>query len=112
MAVETFTWCARVDSSSTPEYRTRSSKFGDGYEQVVGDGINNIVNTWSLSLVVKEADALLVKAFLDRHGGYKSFLWTPPLSGVGFYRASAPAVTPKGAGFFTLTSTFTQSFMP
>jgi phage-related protein len=112
MAVETFTWCSRLGSSSTAEYRTRSSKFGDGYEQVVGDGINNRTDTWSLSFTVKEAEALQIKAFLDRHAGHKSFFWTPPLGALSFYRASAPAVTPNGAGFFTLTTTFTQSFLP
>ena len=112
MAVETFTWCAKLGSSSTAEYKTRSSKFGSGYEQVVGDGINSTSDVWSLSFTVAEAEALLIKAFLDRHGGHKSFFWTPPLGSQNFYRGSAPAVAPNGAGFFTLTTTFTQSFLP
>jgi phage-related protein len=82
MAVETFTWCPKLGASSAPEYRNRSSKFGNGYEQVVGDGINNVVDTWSLSFTVKEAVALQIKAFLDRHGGHKSFFWTPPLGDI------------------------------
>jgi phage-related protein len=112
MAVETFTWSPKLGASSTPEYRNRSSKFGSGYEQITGDGINNIVDTWPLTFTVKESVALDIKAFLDRHGGHKSFLWTPPLGVLSFYRASAPAVVPNGAGFFTLTTTFTQSFLP
>ncbi len=112
MAVETFTWCAKLGSSSTAEYRNRSSKFGSGYEQVVGDGINNISDAWSLSFIVDEIEALQIKGFLDRHAGNKSFFWTPPLGGLNFYRASAPTVAPNGAGFFTLTTTFTQSFLP
>jgi phage-related protein len=112
MAVETFTWCPKLGSSSTAEYNNRSSKFGNGYEQVVADGINNISDAWSLSFAVDEVEALAIKAFLDRHAGNKSFFWTPPLGRLNFYRASAPSVSPNGAGFFTLTTTFTQSFLP
>ena len=112
MAVETFTWCEKLGATSSPEYRTRSSKFGNGYEQVVGDGPNNKVEVWPVTFVVSEAVAIEIKAFLDRHGGYKSFFWTPPLGELSFYRASAPSIAPNGAGFYTLTSTFTQSFLP
>ncbi|VVP33336.1 phage tail protein [Pseudomonas fluorescens] len=112
MAVETFTWCPRVEPTSSPEYRVRASKFGDGYEQVVGDGINSRVDSWPLTFVAREAVALQIKAFLDRHGGFKSFLWTPPLGQLSFFRATAPTVTPNGAGIFTLSTTFTQSFLP
>jgi phage-related protein len=112
MAVETFTWCPKVDPVSSPEYRTRSSKFGNGYEQVAGDGPNNITDIWALTFVVGEADAAAIKAFLDRHGGFKSFLWTPPLSGLGLFKSAAPSVTPNGAGMYTLTTTFTQAFAP
>jgi phage-related protein len=112
MAVEMFTWCPGIDAASAPEYRTRSSKFGDGYEQVVGDGINNRVDSWSLTFVVGKATALEIKAFLDCHGNFKSFFWTPPLGEQSFWRATAPTVSPKGAGIYTLTTTFTQSFKP
>jgi len=112
MAVETFTWCPKVEPTSTPDYRVRRSKFGNGYEQVVGDGINNKTDSWPVTFVVGEAVALQIKAFLDRHAGFKSFLWTPPLGELGFYRATAPSVTPNGAGIFTLNTTFTQSFLP
>jgi phage-related protein len=61
---------------------------------------------------VKEAVAVQIKAFLDRHAGHESFFWTPPLGELSFFRATAPTVTPSGAGVFTLTTTFTQSFLP
>ncbi|MDI3399663.1 phage tail protein [Pseudomonas sp. V88_4] len=112
MAVETFSWCPFVSATSAPEYRNRTSKFGNGYEQVVGDGPNNRQDAWPLTFVVKEAVALQIKDFLDRHAGHKSFLWTPPLGDLSFYRASAPAVTSLGAGMYSLATTFTQSFLP
>lgn len=112
MAVETFGWCPKLGATSTPEYRNRSTKFGNGYEQVVGDGPNNKVDAWQVTFVGREALALEVKAFLDRHAGHKSFFWTPPLGEMNFFRATAPTISPNGAGFYTLTSTFTQSFLP
>ncbi|MBC2680630.1 phage tail protein [Pseudomonas baltica] len=112
MAVEEFTWCARIDGTSTPEYRVRTSKFGDGYEQVAGDGLNNRSDSWALTFAVGEKAALEIKAFLDRHGGFKSFLWTPPLGELGFYRSTAPTVTSHGADRYTLTATFTTAFQP
>lgn len=112
MAVETFTWCPRIEPTSAPNYRVRSSKFGSGYEQVVGDGINNREDSWPLTFVVNEAVARQIKGFLDRHGNFKSFFWTPPLGELSFWRATAPAITPNGAGIYTLTTTFTQSFLP
>ena len=78
----------------------------------MGDGINNRVDSWSLTFVANKATAVAIKAFLDRHGNFKSFLWTPPLGELSFWRAAAPAVSANGAGLYTLTTTFTQSFMP
>lgn len=112
MAVETFTWCPYVSATSAPEYRNRSSKFGNGYEQIVGDGPNNLVDSWPLTFVGKEAEVAEIKAFLDRHAGHKSFFWTPPLGELSFYRATAPAVTTLGAGMYSLSTTFNQSFLP
>ena len=112
MAVETFAWCPKVEPTSSPEYRVRTSKFGNGYQQVVGDGINNRLDSWPLTFVVSEAVAIEMKAFLDWHGGFRSFLWTPPLGQLGFFLGSAPTITPNGAGIYTLTTTFTQSFHP
>lgn len=112
MAVETFTWCPRNEPTSAPEYRVRSSKFGNGYEQVVGDGINNRTDSWPLTFVVSEAVAQQIKDFLDRHGNFRSFFWTPPLGELSFWRATAPMITANGAGIYTLNTTFTQSFLP
>ncbi|MBT0408554.1 phage tail protein, partial [Morganella morganii] len=36
--IEIFTWCPRVNPTEDITYKTRRAKFGDGYEQVSGDG--------------------------------------------------------------------------
>ncbi|WP_432648697.1 phage tail protein, partial [Morganella morganii] len=46
--IEVFTWCPRVNPTEDITYKTRRAKFGDGYEQVSGDGINARSQKWSL----------------------------------------------------------------
>ncbi|NMY89829.1 phage tail protein [Pseudomonas oryzihabitans] len=112
MAVETFTWSPRLDPEGTATYRTRTSQFGDGYAQVVGDGLNNKSQSWPLTFKGGRATIVAIRDFLDRHAGYRSFLWTPPLGAVGFYKASEYRLAAHGAEIYTLTVTFEQAFHP
>ena len=41
MAIETFTWPTQHGDSPEISYRVRTSQFGGGYKQEVGDGPNN-----------------------------------------------------------------------
>ncbi|QZI68666.1 phage tail protein [Pseudomonas protegens] len=112
MATETFTWCVQAQSSGTTEYATKSAKFGDGYKQVVADGINNASSEWSISISDKGAVIAAIKAFLDRHAGATPFLWTPPLGTQGLYRGNSVRLSGGGGDYYTLTATFEQAFHP
>ncbi|MEQ4901993.1 phage tail protein, partial [Proteus vulgaris] len=48
MKMETFTWCPRVNPTEDVSYNTRKAKFGDGYEQVSGNGLNSRSQKWSM----------------------------------------------------------------
>ncbi|UFP98547.1 phage tail protein [Pseudomonas fitomaticsae] len=109
---EVFTWCPMVDAVGTETDRVRTAQFGDGYSQAVGDGINTRVGTYPVTFTGKREMIVAVKAFLDRHGGHKSFLWTPPLGEPSLFRAPERTISPKGADVFTLTTTFNQVFAP
>ena len=53
-----------MTKSSTP--RMRTAKFGDGYEQRIVDGINNLEESYSLSFKTRlKADIDDIVAFLD-----------------------------------------------
>lgn len=70
----------------TPSYQTntnitpliKSIKFGDGYEQRVRDGINNILLEIEIKLENRSSQEITAIAhFLYEKAGYKSFLFTP-----------------------------------
>lgn len=112
MAIQTFTWCPRVDPTGTVSFRTKSAKFGDGYEQIAQDGINNRTQTWPLTFLDTEPRARQIKGFLDAHKGAQPFYWTPPLGEQGLYRCKTYQATAHGAGLFSIAAEFEQAFHP
>ncbi len=81
--------------------RTWENDFGDGYTQAGGIGINTKSETWNLthSGVMAVGEELpLVRDFIDRHEGYKAFIWTPPGGVQGRYRCKGYKSKPLGAG--------------
>ena len=106
MAIEIFTWSPRVNPTQTVNFRTRKAQFGDGYAQVSGS------QEWELSFVGTEDYIRPIKQFLDRHGGTKSFQWTPPLEDVGLFRCEQYKPVPMGGGNYSLSATFIQGFKP
>jgi len=59
--------------------RVLKAEFGDGYEQIAGDGLNNMpmegTLTWS-SLTTSQADAIV--AFFVARQGFEAFEYTLP----------------------------------
>ncbi|CAG9177767.1 phage tail protein [Cupriavidus pampae] len=113
MAIETFAWKAAGPSvQGDTTLRVRAAQFGDGYKQVAADGINNKVQTWPMKFVGTEARIAEIIAFVDRHAGFRSFYWTPPLGVQGLYRV--PKYTPavEAGGVYSFSATFEQAFAP
>lgn len=112
MAIETFTWVADKEPTGTVSFRTKSAKFGDGYEQRVQDGINNRSQSWPLTFTGQAKRIKSIMAFLDRHAGATPFNWTAPLGAAALYRCTEYQPRPMGGGTYTLTATFEQAFHP
>lgn len=112
MAIETFNWSPRVNPMQTVSFRTRKAQFGDGYQQVSGDGLNPRGQQWDLNFVGTEDYIAAIKSFLDRQGGIRAFQWKPPLEPLGLYRCEEYKPTPMGGGNYSLTATFEQAFKP
>jgi phage-related protein len=64
--------------------RVKLANFGDGYEQRLQDGINSVVESYSLSFVTRtKAEIDDIVAFFDTKRGVVSFNFTIPDSNAG-----------------------------
>lgn len=61
------------------EPKTRTTQFGDGYQQRVSFGLNQNPKEWSLTFDLCDYEADVIEAFLDaRAEDARSFDWVPP----------------------------------
>ena len=76
--MKTFRWKVKpgMDVASSPS--VRKVRFGDGYSQRAPAGLNADLKTYSVTLSVPREEATVLESFLEEHGGWKAFLWTPP----------------------------------
>jgi len=100
-------------SSGETSARVLKSGFGDGYEQRAGDGINNVVTSWSLvweNLTWDEASTIW--GFLNLRGGWQAFYWTNPGGSqpVLWVCEKWSAPTPVAPGVFNMSASFMQVF--
>lgn len=102
------------DAQKSSRPRTRVVQFGDGYEQRLSYGLNQNPKEWSLSFMVKNADADTIEDFLDaRAADGASFDWTPPSSSTA-YKWVCREWTRRfmGDDFNEISATFSQVFEP
>lgn len=74
-----FDWRESYSTRLDKKPRVLSAPFGDGYGQRTGDGINTILEKWTLvfnGVDNKIADD--IDNFLDTHAGVTSFQYAPP----------------------------------
>jgi len=110
MAAEIFTWLVRVGDAGAIKLRTRSAVFGDGYRQVVGDGINGKSASWPITIISPAAEMQAVTDFLDRHGGNVPFQWTPPYGDPALFTCDGYGPKRTAGSLITITATFEQFF--
>lgn len=68
-----------TSASKQSEAKTLKADFGDGYTQRVGNGINNVRDTYTLSWEdISRTDAKTIDDFLRARGGWDAFYWTAP----------------------------------
>lgn len=112
MAIETFTWPVQIQAQQQISYahRVKSAQFGEGYEQVSGDGINPETIQVPITWTGKKSEAVAMRNFLRRHTT-KSFIFTPPFEQQGLYRVTPDSINlvPVSANVATVTATFKQA---
>jgi phage-related protein len=112
MMPEAFTWTPDAKPTGKYSNRTKSARFGDGYEQVVADGINNESQSWPLTFTSSKVRADQIMAFLRARKGYQSFSWKPPFGDQALFRCTEYTATDLGGGQWAVSATFDQSFQP
>lgn len=108
--VETFTWKVEREVDPTIEYRVIEAQFGDGYKQSSADGINTENAQYAIKVNAYKLEAKQIMDFFNRHKGYRSFFWTPPLGDLSLYTCTDPKPVEQGGGLYTITGTFVKSF--
>lgn len=67
-----------VEATPSRALRVNVAQFGDGYEQIALDGLNNVIEKWSCRTVPMSAnEAWGLESFILSRGG-QAFQWTPP----------------------------------
>lgn len=112
--METFTWSPEQQNvTEEVQFRVLSAKFGDGYEQSAGDGLNTKESTWPLTFFGTKERIDQIRAFLDGHEGWRAFLWTPPRETQAIAVKCKAYSRPHGGGdTWRLSATFERGFKP
>ena len=109
--MSTFTYQADNSAQVSVKPRVRSAKFGDGYEQRVGDGINIRPREWQLTFNSRsDAEMAPIVAFLEAQQGIYAFDWTPPFGTAGKFKCEQWQQTVVRYGINNLSCTFTEVF--
>lgn len=107
----TFTYTPSYSASQNTKPRVNEARFGDGYTQRVGDGINRQPRKFDLSFKNRtktEADS--IEAFLiDRDAQY-SFDWTPPFGAAGLWLCREWTRVLDDGNWHTITCSFEEVF--
>lgn len=92
MAVETYKWRPQLGAGAIEYSQTvRAAQFGDGYEQVAGNGINSTAIQVPMKYTGTEVEIDTIRDFLLAHT-VKAFIITPPGEEKGLYRVVADSV--------------------
>jgi len=112
MAIATFNWEPDDEVSTDNTLRVRKSKFGDGYAQVVGDGLNAEDESHSLTFGGLKDELQPILSFIRAHRGFRSFLWTPPDGELGLYQCSTFRQQWRPGGLGIVSLTFERAYHP
>lgn len=113
MTIEVFTWLPDQGATKSVTTRTNSLQYGDGYEQSVGDGMNTVIESWTLNFTLRprtEIDA--IDAFLTAKGGVERFDWATPQGLTKRFKCVAWTPAYNHDGDAALSCVFEQKFEP
>lgn len=107
-----FTWVPDDNVSVGGAFSGFSVKFGDGYTQDAGEGLNEEVRTVTVSFNRPYAEVAPIITFLRQRGSSGRFGWTPPGPGQasGQFVCKGYSVRSRSGENAVLTATFEERF--
>lgn len=115
MPTPVFIWTESSSTQLDEQPRVRTSRFGDGYSQRIGDGLNRRPQMWSVRFSeVDNAIADEIIAFLRACDGVEAFDYTPlwHTSALKFICPRWSRVQADKPQCSDITATFEQVFEP
>ena len=99
-------------SNKQTETRVLEANFGDGYSQRAADGINNVIDVWSLEWVALDSTNYQeIETFLRDRGGWDSFDFTPPGESTSKkFVCKQWNTSHHGNNLYSISATFRQVF--
>lgn len=112
MAKPVFTWHPDEGASETITPSVNVTKFGDGYEQRVQNGINPEAITWSMTFTGNSERVMPIRSFLRKMGAMNSFIWTNPLGERGVFVCRAFPLKKISSSIIQMSVTFEKVYEP
>jgi len=106
----TFTFSPAPGATEAKDPRVRAAIFGDGYQQRVGDGINNRPRSWALQFNGPTARIDEIDDFLIARNGAESFDWVPPSGATGKWICKSWSRSVPAINVQSISATFDQVF--
>lgn len=106
-----FIWAASYGSAVSTKPTVHVSKFGDGYEARVAEGINTNRRKWELTFANRpNATADAIEAFLAARGAVQAFDWVPSYGGAGKWVCREWQSQQSGPYTRSVSATFEEVF--
>lgn len=109
----TFIWTPDQGARRTVKAKTFKASFGDGYAQRTADGINSLMESWSLNFSIRtRTEVVAITAFLAAAKGVYNFTWVTPTGDTKRFTCEAWDDVYGHDGDCSVSATFMQDFAP
>ncbi|UVK96447.1 phage tail protein [Pseudomonas sp. B21-048] len=105
-----FTWVPTYDATKTITPTVKVIKFGDGYEQRQGTGINRQPRKLALTFKRPKAEIEAIDAFLKARGAIEAFTYTHSGQSIGVFVCREWTRTNIAKGIDGLSVTFEEVY--
>lgn len=108
--MDKFNWLPDLGADRDETPNVTQTKFGDGYESRLANGINSQPSKWTVTFTKPLAQYKEIRAFLRKCGGVKAFEWTDPEGETGKYVCRSWKSKQVNFGIFSISGTFEEVY--